>query len=84
MQLADEFLTRIDMAQLQGVWSDYQEQSMLREVWIAEFEEQTAQLEEQRAGLVQAELQALGQVLLDIGHQLRGPIERAHRPFSGT
>jgi len=76
MQLADEFLTRIDMAQLQGVWSDYQEQSMLREVWIAEFEEQTAQLEEQRAGLVQAELQALGQVLLDIGHQLRGPIER--------
>ena len=54
MQLADEFLTRIDMAQLQGVWSDYQEQSMLREVWIAEFEEQTAQLEQQRAGLIQA------------------------------
>ena len=36
-----EFLTRIDMAQLQGVWSEYQEQSKLREVWISEFEEET-------------------------------------------
>ena len=41
MRLADEFLTRIDMAQLQGVWSEYQEQSKLREVWISEFEEET-------------------------------------------
>jgi hypothetical protein len=29
------------MAQLQGVWSEYQEQSKLREVWISEFEEET-------------------------------------------
>jgi hypothetical protein len=36
LQLADEFLTRIDMAQLQGVWSGYQDQSQLRENWIAE------------------------------------------------
>lgn len=24
LRLADEYLTRIDMAQLQGVWSEYQ------------------------------------------------------------
>jgi hypothetical protein len=36
LQLADEFLTRIDMAQLQGVWTEYQGRSQLRENCIAE------------------------------------------------
>jgi hypothetical protein len=76
MQLADEYLRRIDMAQLQGVWSDYQEQSKLREAWICEFDEQTDGLETQRAALVQNELKTLGAVLLDIAHELPGPIER--------
>ena len=76
MRLADEFLTRIDMAQLQGVWSEYQEQSKLREVWISEFEEQAEVLEVQRAALVKNELKILGAVLLDVAHELRGPIER--------
>lgn len=76
MNLADEYLTRIDMAQLQGVWSDYQEQSKLREAWIAEFDEQTDGLEVQRAALVQDELKTLGEVLLDVAHELPGPIER--------
>ena len=76
MRLADEFLTRIDMAQLQGVWSEYQEQSKLREVWISEFEEQAEALEIQRAALVKNELKILGAVLLDVAHELRGPIER--------
>ena len=76
MRLADEFLTRIDMAQLQGVWSDYQEQSKLREVWISEFEEQAESLEMQRAALIKNELKILATVLMDVGHELRGPIER--------
>lgn len=76
MQLADEYLSRIDMAQLQGVWSDYQEQSKLRESWIAEFDEQTDQLEVQRAALVQNDLKTLGAVLLDVAHTLPGPVER--------
>jgi hypothetical protein len=76
LRLADEFLTRIDMAQLQGVWSEYQEQSKLREVWISEFEEQTEALELQRSALVKNELKILGAILLDVAHELRGPIER--------
>jgi hypothetical protein len=76
MQLADEYLRRIDMGQLQGVWSDYQEQSKLREAWISEFDEQTDGLETQRAALVQNELKTLGIVLLDVAHELAGPIER--------
>mmetsp|Transcript_47866 Transcript_47866/g.126975 ORF Transcript_47866/g.126975 Transcript_47866/m.126975 type:complete len:304 (+) Transcript_47866:1127-2038(+) len=75
-RLADEFLTRIDMAQLQGVWTSYQEQSQLRENYIKEFTEQLDALETQRAAIVEGDMRSLAQVLVDIAWQLEGPIDR--------
>ena len=76
LALADEFLTRIDMAQLQGVWSTYQDHSMLRDRWISDFAEQMEALESQRALLVEGELDSSAMVLLDLAHQNQGEVER--------